>query len=790
MSIYLKQLPIKKINIERPRHKKRGGNYSKKKKSNTQHGDALKQNVTLLKKEFGQAIGTNPPEFNPAFIFRLKLEESVNEDQWRRSGLTLLNEEPNNIVVLFSPDQLTEFQRRIEEYSQQVPINQKNPRYAWLATITDEMSLWGYDDRIGKKLAGKVNDLTPTEEYLVDVELWHYGTRDDCFDRKDELQEFVTTRNGRFLDSYIGHSLSLARLKISGDTLTELLNVGIVRLVDFPPKPQLSVSRLLGTPLDDFPHPVSSPPDDAPGICIIDSGIHRGHPMLGAAIGDTRAIPSQIGSSLDQNGHGTMVAGIALYGNVQECIEKLTFTPQFYLYGARVTNAKNSFDDEKLIVNQMQEAIETFHREYGCRVFNVSLGDPQLIYKGGKPSPWAYILDKLVRELDVVIVVSAGNLALLPTSNQKEAEKIMVSYPHYLLNKESKIIEPATAANVITVGSLTHSETSYFMTRYPNDPSIRCVAALDQPSPFTRSGLGVNNAIKPDVCEYGGNIVWQGRFLNKDPEVGIVSMNLKHLNKLFATDIGTSFAAPKVAHLAALILNTYPGVSANLVRALIANAADVPAPTRKLLNDDEMKILKLCGYGRPEPQRALFSSANRVTLIAQDAIVLDRLQLYEIPIPDQFKKIKGERRITVSLAFDPPVRHTRKDYLGVSMSFRLFRGLKTERIIEWYAKREANFKPEKFANKYECKMIPSSTKREGGTLQKATFAAKRNQAFTNYEGDVFHLLVICKSGWASPEEFENQTYGLAVTIEHKEHINVYNLVEQQVRLPQRIRIRS
>jgi hypothetical protein len=150
----------------------------------------------------------------------------------------------------------------------------------------------------------------------------------------------------------------------------------------------------------------------------------------------------------------------------------------------------------------MQEAIETFHREYGCRVFNISLGDPKLIYKGGKPSAWAYILDTLARDLDVVIVVSAGNLPLLPTYNE-EAEKIVASYPHYLLNQEARIIEPATAANVLTVGSLTQSEFSYFMVRYPNDPSIKCVAALDQPSPFTRSGLGVNNAIKPDVCEYG-----------------------------------------------------------------------------------------------------------------------------------------------------------------------------------------------------------------------------------------------------------------------------------------------
>lgn len=316
------------------------------------------------------------------------------------------------------------------------------------------------------------------------------------------------------------------------------------------------VGRLLQTPLDEFPAP---PPDDAPGICVVDSGINRGHPMLGAAVGYTEAIPNTLGDGLDLHGHGTMVSGIALYGNVQECIEKRTFEPPFYLYGARVTNAQNSFDDEKLIVNQMREAIEYFHKEYACRVFNISLGDPNLVYDGGKPSAWAYILDTLARDLNVVIVVSAGNLAIL--GRHREGEQLVLNYPQYLLEKKSRIIEPATAANVMTVGALAHSETSRLMRLYPNDPAIRCIAGIDQPSPFTRSGPGVNNAIKPEVCEYGGNVTWQGhgRILTLDPEASIVSMNVNHLQRLFTANVGTSFAAPKITHLAGLILTHYPG---------------------------------------------------------------------------------------------------------------------------------------------------------------------------------------------------------------------------------------
>ena len=169
---------------------------------------------------------------------------------------------------------------------------------------------------------------------------------------------------------------------------------------------------------------------------------------------------------------------------------------------------------------------------------------------------------------------------------------------------------------------------------------------------------------------------------------------------------------------------------------------------------------------------------------------IDTIHLYEIPLPNEFKQAKGNRRITVSLAFDPPVRHTRKDYLGLKISFRLLRGLNHARIIQWYAKRSADIKPEQIPTRHICKMSPSPTRREGGTLQKAIFTARQNRVFTDYGGDVFHLLVRCQAGWASPEEFDHQNYALAVTIEHlDDSLQIYNVIKQRLQLPPRIRIR-
>ena len=272
----------------------------------------------------------------------------------------------------------------------------------------------------------------------------------------------------------------------------------------------MTIGAALNTPINNFRGPVPRPPDDAPSVCILDSGINRGHPMLGPAIGDTIAVPTSIGDGIDEHGHGTMVAGIALYGDVRKCIDRLDFNPQLFLLSARVTNQDNRFDDDRLITTQIRDAIETFYRSYRCRVYNISLGDDELVYRGGRPSPWAQVLDDLARELDVVIVVSAGNLRLARITGA-EADAVRTEYPGYLLNADSRIIEPATAANVLTVGALAHTINAYAANQNPNDPAIRCIAAVDGPSPFTRCGPGVNGAIKPELCEYGGNLVWDGR---------------------------------------------------------------------------------------------------------------------------------------------------------------------------------------------------------------------------------------------------------------------------------------
>ncbi len=462
-------LQFTKLDLERPRHR-RPAPVSRPRRDNEAYGRELEIAVKSLGEDFEEATAQQPPQFDPACIFRIKLDlGQVDEAEWQRSGLTLLSEEPGNVVVLFSEDQLAAFAERVGKYAEPLPEGRAAPTYSWIASITTDMKLWNRDDRRGPKLSGI--RVEPDNTYSVDVDLWHYGARAEWEARLEELRLYVSAESGQFLNSYVGSSLSVARVRITGDALERLLDVGIVQSVDLPPQPDLGIGQLLQTPLDQFQAPVKPPPAGASSVCVIDSGIATGHPLLGPCVGDTAPIPASLGSGLDQHGHGTKVAGIAVYGDVRACIQSLNFSPEIFVFGARVTNQNNKFDDEKLIVRQMDDSIRYFHKTYGCKIFNISLADPKLVYAGAKPSPWAQVLDTLAHELDVLIVVSAGNLPVAGAVGA-DADRVRADYPRYLLEPGSRILEPATAANVLTVGSLAVRAAPRDLARYPNDPSI------------------------------------------------------------------------------------------------------------------------------------------------------------------------------------------------------------------------------------------------------------------------------------------------------------------------------
>ncbi len=135
------------INIESPRRSARGFG-GQKRTDVTGHGKQLLGQLSTLTEAVKQK--NTPFRLDPKLIFKIKIAEKgyFSEDMVTQAGLNLLAREPNKAIVVFSSDnQLTEFKRRLENYSQ----IQKDSKYEYLGAI-DELVPLEREDRIGRLL--------------------------------------------------------------------------------------------------------------------------------------------------------------------------------------------------------------------------------------------------------------------------------------------------------------------------------------------------------------------------------------------------------------------------------------------------------------------------------------------------------------------------------------------------------------------------------------------------------------------------------------------------------------
>jgi hypothetical protein len=715
-------------------------------------------------------------------IFKLRLHPKANldEDTLLRFGLSLVARDEDRTLVVFSSDEdLAEFRRRVDCYG-----SPQGPKYGEVGGI-EGLDPLTPADRTGPRLR-REPVLEEDGDIPIDVELWHPGTIAGARNRLAELRSIVEQAGGRFTDDLASGDLAIARCHADATLVFSLLELDIVREVDRMPEVAFARLQAVRAEFADLPTFQSASPDST-GILILDSGITARHPMIEPALGDAQVFPNDLGvrdgygpADADQRmkGHGTAVAGFATWGRPGEVVAAQgPVQPQVNLFSARVLDEQAHYDPDLLVEHQLEEAVRYFLDAYPtCRVINLSLGDDRLIYRdGGRQTRLAARIDELAYQLqarNVLFTVSTGNYAFNPEGDD---------YPAVLLEPRAALIEPATAALALTVGGVSSGGGPF---RRQNWVGQRAVAGEDgYPSPFTRAGFGVGGMIKPEFVEAAGDLGQNPRVLavdDNDPGLGLPTTNRDFAppeGRLMRAVTGTSFAAPAIAHAAALVFNRYPEATPNLVRALLADSAALPAkrpaPINGLPHDE--RVLRVYGYGRPNAERAIASAENDVLLLAESTIAPDAFQLFEIPfLPDDFLRCDGSRSIAVTLAFDPPTRRSRGDsYLGVSMQFHLFRNTTRDVIAaafrDWRAAPpgDAEQQLEQTLSDMPARQciafLPGAQLRSKGTLQRGV-ATIRNRRWL-YEGGPLILAVSCLRKWA-PIELNAQRYAVVVSLRH------------------------
>lgn len=723
------------------------------------------------------------PEFvDPSLILRVQMTGAPLEADWERLGLTLLSSDADRSLVLFaSNDDMREFRERLDAYRAGAPPGQKSAPYNGFIGAIERIGSVEARDRVGLRFREEgfveVADFQAAREFLVDIELWDLGERRLRERKLAEIVNYLEARGGEVLDQFVGPSITMIRARLAGILLQTTLTIEEVATVDLPPVPDVTTAEALNLTLANVP-PLNEVAEDAPLIGVIDSGVND-HPFLADIIVGTIGVPASLGTA-DDWGHGTRVAGVAVFGDLRAQLAAGTLQRGARICAAKVVNERGEFDDRRLVPSQMREALTTLNQRFGCRIFVIALADRKRVFGGGKVGTWAATLDELARELNVVIIVSSGNRS--PRAGNR-LEQAVTEYPGYLLEETNRFFEPAGALNVLTVGALAHGDG--LDADRAQDVRVRPITQSHEPSPFSRTGPGLGGATKPDVVDIGGTLVFDAvvarlRAGEDLPSAGVLTLYHKFLDRLFTAGSGTSYAAPRVAFSAAQILARFPQASANLVRALLIGSADVPDAARLRMQALGAEATRsVCGHGLVDPERAIFSDDSRVVLYAEDELALDHFAVYRIPIPEPFQTGNIERHIRVTLAFDPPVRHTRDDYAGIGMSFRLIRGCQPDLIFEHYRRRDRDDGPfPDLADRYNCKLSPGPQARERGTVQCATAAFKRGiEAY----GDTYFLVVRCESGWASFAQ--RQRFSVVVEMRQRAEVQLYERIRQRIRLP-------
>lgn len=493
-------------------------------------------------------------------------------------------------------------------------------------------------------------------------------------ERFDELQSLLSYYGGEVIDGLSHTDLKITRkgivfpdsieirVKMSGKGFRDVVeNFRHLFEVSLPP----DVRYLPGSPElegDDGDLEILSPDPQAPKVCVIDSGIQEGHRWLERAIDSAKSrcfLPDcdadDVADYVSPRGHGTRVAGAVLYP--REVPKSGTMQPVAWIQNARVLDRDNHLPETLPPESYLTDVVSHFAGvEDGTKIFNHSISESKPC-ESKRMCAWAAKMDDLAHRHDILFVQISGNLGTSEIFARLAGGDV---HPVQLLEENAKVASPGQSLHSLTVGSISHA----VINGLPRQSFARLA---DFPSAFSRSGYSpLWSVVKPEVVEYGGDRLFETPLTRNMPTNAatspeLIASTLHGAPAISKDDVGTSFAAPKVSHIAAHIQRLFPNASAQLYRTLVVQSARWPVWAENGANSDE--VLRLIGYGVPSLERATTNAPHRVTMITGNAeeIWSKQYHLYQIPIPAEIRRAASEVpiRIDVTLAYTACPRRTR-----------------------------------------------------------------------------------------------------------------------------------
>ncbi|NVK41609.1 MAG: S8 family peptidase [Oceanospirillaceae bacterium] len=408
------------------------------------------------------------------------------------------------------------------------------------------------------------------------------------------------------------------------------------------------------------------PDMQAGAICILDTGVNNGHPLLNQALAEEDMHACAIDWPKADTGspwfHGTAMAGVALYGDLQSALTIDTEVQlEHRLESVRILPHKGN-NPEELYGAITSKAVSLVTEQAPDRVRSFSLAVTAPNYFGGRPSEWSATLDGWAFHQAQLFCVSAGNVRDVSPKDDYRSEC-----------HQSAIEDPAQSWNGITVGAYTDKiaidEKDY--------ADWRPIAAAGDLSPHSRTSVMWESQwpIKPEVLFEGGN--WAASPNNTEwvsdlDSLSVLTTNPQFLEQQLATFCATSAATAQASYLLARLQTNYPDFWPETHRGLLVHGASWAPEVKKHMDQlnktDRAIFLKAYGYGVASKEASLFSEKTRCTVISQQVIQpfkqrsksrvdMKDVHFIKLPHPKEFWEAVGNEsvrmRVTLSYFIEP-----------------------------------------------------------------------------------------------------------------------------------------
>ncbi|MDR0306525.1 MAG: S8 family peptidase [Chitinispirillales bacterium] len=578
-----------------------------------------------------------------------------------------------------------------------------------------DIHIWGYKERIEETgiLEAWKDDLNEGS-VKCEIELFFrksYTKRQECEQNLiDKIKTIGGDVIGRSMIEDISYHAILATLPrnvaeqiAKNDESISLLSAE--QIMFFRPVGQNVYSNDGVAKEDSIVIPDADNINEEPIIALFDGIPQENHPFLSnrLIVDDPDDYASQY--TVSARKHGTSMASLITLGDISnpgyQATHKIYVRPIMKPL-ATLNDTREEIPGDILLVDKVHEAVRRlFVPGAGAvspkiKVINLSIGISYRQFDRAM-SPLARLLDWLSYKYRVLFVISAGNhnsnldigvpFSTFQTLDMNTRDARIIEWINNNA-RNRRLLSPSESVNSLTVGATFEDGTT-------SADSVRTIFPCSNGmlSPISALGKGLNNSIKPDIVFPGGRntvfenitnpetLVWRESSQREPGVLSAAPFNPGSTIKV-AYNFGTSNSAALISHEASRCYDALTEVFdisntelpseyiALLIKAMLVHGAEWGALKDKFTqtlgftrrNNFCDVLHRFIGYGKPDIDKAIECSKERITLIGYGELNNGEAHLYNLPLPFNFTAERISRRFTATLTYFTPIVPSRQEY--------------------------------------------------------------------------------------------------------------------------------